>query len=178
MLVVRANQDGMQQTASASMNLHVEPAESHLEAWTVYGAADPNGQSVDDLKRGISAEAQGDDAEAQRFYKIALSEGRDDLRPLDRLAALLSRRGETGELAALALQPILTRIAASPKTLLLIAQALTSSGNPKGVVQLLELQIKLQPPDSGLYQALADACDTTGDHARAKDLRSLASGIK
>lgn len=176
MLVVRANQDGMQQTASASMNLHVEPAESHLEAWTVYGAADPNGPSVDDLKRGISAEAQGDDTEAQRFYKIALSEGRDDLRPLDRLAALLSRRGEAGELATMALQPILTRIAVSPKTLLLIAQALTSSGNPKGVVRLLDLQIKLQPPSSDLYRTLADACEATGDKARAHDLRALAAG--
>jgi predicted Zn-dependent protease len=158
------------------MNLHVEPAESHLEAWTVYGAADPNGPSVDDLKRGISAEAQGDDTEAQRFYKIALSEGRDDLRPLDRLAALLSRRGEAGELATMALQPILTRIAVSPKTLLLIAQALTSSGNPKGVVRLLDLQIKLQPPSSDLYRTLADACEATGDKARAHDLRALAAG--
>lgn len=176
MLVVRANQDGTQQTASASMNLHVEPAESHLDAWTAYGAVEPNGESVDDLKRGLSAEAQGDDAAAQSFYTKALSEGQDDLRPLDKLAALLSRHEQTEELAGLARQPLLARTAVAPKTLLLIAQALTKSGNPKGIVRLLELQIKLQPPSSDLYRTLADACEATGDNARAHDLRTLAAG--
>jgi len=74
------------------MNLHVEPAESHLDAWTAYGAVEPNGESVDDLKRGLSAEAQGDDAAAQSYYTKALSEGQDDLRPLDKLAPALTAR--------------------------------------------------------------------------------------
>jgi predicted Zn-dependent protease len=60
--------------------------------------------------------------------------------------------------------------------LLLIAQALTKSGNPKGIVRLLELQIKLQPPSSDLYRTLADACEATGDNTRAHDLRTLAAG--
>ena len=176
-LVVGANQDGKQQTAYQSMTLHVEPAGMHLDGWTAYGAAAPNQQQIDDLKRGISAEAQGADAEAQGFYAKALSEGQDDLRPLDKLAALLSRVGKTEELAALGRQPVLTHTAAAPKTLVLIAQALTKSGNPKGVVELLELQLKLQPPNAELYQVLSDACEATGNHTRAQELRTLAAGI-
>jgi GWxTD domain-containing protein len=176
MLVVRATLDGTQLAASASMNLHIEPADSRLEAWTVYGATEPNGESVDDLKRGLSAEAQGDDEAARGFYKNALSEGQDDLRPLDKLATLLSRHEQTQELVSLAQWPILTRTAVAPKTLLLIAQALTKNGDPKSVVRLLDQQIKLQPPSSDLYRTLADACEATGDKARAHDLRALAAG--
>lgn len=178
MLVVRANLDGMQQAASASMTLHVEPADSHPEAWTAYGPTAPDEQLIDDLKRGLSAEALGADAEAQSFYTKALDEGHGDLRPLDKLAALLSRLGQTQELAALSQQPVLSEIAVAPKTLLPIAQALTKSGNTKAVVHLLELQIKLQPPSADLYRTLADACEATGNKGRARDLRALAEGIK
>jgi GWxTD domain-containing protein len=177
-LVVGANEDGKQFTAYQSMTLHVVPAGSHSESWTAYGAAEPNQKQIDDLKRGISAEAQGADTAAQSYYAKALSEGLDDLRPLDKLAALLSRGGKTEELAALSRQSVLTRTAGTPKTLLLIAQALTKSGNPKAVVALLELQIKLQPPNTELYQALSDACEATGDHTRARNLRALAAGIQ
>lgn len=178
MLVVRANQDGTQQFASAALTLHVESAESHPEAWTAYGPTAPVEQMIDDLKRGLSAEALGADAEAQGFYTKALDEGHGDLRPLDKLAALLSRLGKTQELAALSQQPILSDIAVAPKTLLPIAQALAKSGNPKAVVHLLELQIKLQPPSADLYRTLADSCEATGDHGRARDLRALAAGTK
>lgn len=178
MLVVRANQDGTQQAASATMTLHVESAESHPEVWTAYGPTAPNEQMIDDLKRGLAAEALGADAEAQGFYTKALDEGHGDLRPLDKLAALLSRLGQTQELAALSQQPILLEIAVAPKTLLPIAQALTKSGNPKAVVHLLEQQIKLQPPNADLYRTLADACEATGDKARARDMRVLADGTK
>jgi len=177
-LVVGANYDGKQQTAYQSMTLHVEPAGSHFEAWTAYGAAAPNQQQVDDLKRGLSAEAQGADAEAQRFYTKALSEGQDDLRPLDRLAALLSKNGKAADLAALSRRPELTRSAVAPNTLLLVAQALTKSGDPKEAVSLLDAQIKLQPPNADLYLALSDACEATGDKTRARNLRELAAKNK
>ena len=175
-LVVGANQIGKQQTTYQSMTLHVEPAGSHLDAWTAYGAAASDQQHVDDLKRGLSAESQGADAEAQAFFIKALSEDQDDLRPLDKLAALLSREGQTEELAALSRQPVLSRTAVTPKTLLLIAHALAKSGNPKAVVGMLDLQIKLQPPNSDLYLALSDACEATGDNTRARTLRALAVG--
>ena len=60
----------------------------------------------------------------------------------------------------------------------MIAQALAKSGNPKAVVNLLEKQIKLQPPSIELYTALADACLAEGNKGRAAELRDLAAKLK
>ena len=178
MLVVSANRVGTKQTAYSSMTLIVQSQTDFVDTWTAYGPTDPEGAALDDLKRGLSAETQGADTDAQSWYTKALAESSADLRPLDRLAALLERRGQTQELAALSRQPILARDAADPSTLMAIAQALKATGNPKAEVQLLEAQIKLQPPNADLYRTLADACEATGNKARARDLRSLAAGVE
>ena len=177
-LVVSANREGEHKSAYASMNLSVLPTERFVDIWTAYGPIEPDGQELDDLKRGLSAEAQGADAAAQDWYQKALAETQNDIRPVEKLAALLGRRGDTDGLVTLSQQPLLMRIAVAPKTLLPIAGALSKSGNPKGVVRLLEVQIKLQPPNSDLYRTLADACEASGDTGRARDLRMLATGIK
>jgi GWxTD domain-containing protein len=175
-LVVGANRVGMPQTAYESMTLHVEPQSSTVSAWTAYGGNVPDQAAIDDLKRGISAEALGSDGEAQRLYTKSLSEGPAELRSLDLLAALLSKHSQTQELAALSQQPVISTTAVDPKTLLSIATALTTGGNPKALVRMLETQIKMQPPDPELFRALADACEATGDKSRARDLRARAAG--
>jgi len=177
-LVVSANRVGDHQTTYASMTLHVQSTEGFTDSWTAYGPADPEGEALDDYKRGLSAEAQGSDTEAQAWYSRSLTEGPEDMRPLDKLAVLLARHERSAELAALGHQAILVRSAAAPKTLLPIAEALKKSGDNKGVVRLLETQIQLQPPNVDLYQTLANACEATGNTARARDLRTLAAGIK
>lgn len=176
--VVSAKRDGDQKTAYATLNVHVAPEVEYLDTWTAYGPPDPGGEATDDLKRGLSAEAQGADADAQISYARALSEDTADMRPLDSLVALLMRKGMTDQLAALSDQPILTKTAASPATLLAIAQALTKIGNAKAVVRLLEAQISLQPPDADLYKVLADACQAAGDKNRANEVRALAENLK
>ena len=177
-LVVTATRNQDHRSAYASMNLNVKPGNDFVDTWTAYGPVNSQTDGVDDLKRGLSAEAQGADADGQSWYTRAMAESPTDLRPLEKLAALLNRRGNTDDLAALSQQPILMQAAAPPKTLLPIAAALTKNGNPKGVVRLLEAQIKLQPPNADLYRTLADACEASGDAGRAHDLRSLATGIK
>ena len=177
-LVVTATREGEHRSSYASMNLNVKPGDSFVDTWTAYGPVNGESDGLDDLKRGLSAEAQGGDVDAQSWYARALKESPADLRPLTKLAAVLNRVGNTDDLAALSQQPILMQTAAPPKTLLLIAQALTKNGNPKGVVRLLEAQIKLLPPNGDLYRTLADACEASGDSGRARDLRSLATGIK
>ena len=177
-LVVSATREGEHRSAFASMNLTVEPAADFVDTWTAYGPSDPAGEAVDDLKRGLSAEASGADLNAETSYRRALQEAPSDIRAIEKLAALLARTGNTDALAALSQQPILMQTAVSPKTLLLIAPALTKNGNPKGVVRMLEAQIKLQPPNPDLYRTLADACEASGDNGRARDLRSLATGLK
>jgi GWxTD domain-containing protein len=177
-LVIGATKEGMRQTAYAAMTLHVERVADYADMWTAFGAMSAGGIALDDLKRGLSAESQGSDAEAQSFYARALAEGGGDARPLDLLAALLQRQGKNDDLAALSQQPMIAGTAMSPKTLLAISQGLTKTGNPKGVVRMLEAQIKMQPPNAELYRTLADACEATGNESRARDLRTLATGAK
>jgi GWxTD domain-containing protein len=177
-VVVGATPEGEQRTAYATLNLHVAPAADYVGTWTAYGSADPGGEALDDLKRGLSAEAQGADADAEAAYGRALAESPGYMRPLDNLAALLAREGATDRLAALSKLPILEKTAASPGTLLLIAQALDKNGNPKAIVKMLEAQIALQPPSVDLYTVLADACQATGNKNRADELRNLAANLK
>jgi GWxTD domain-containing protein len=177
-VVVSATRDGERKTVYATLNLHVAPAQNYLETWTAYGPADPAGESVDDLKRGMSAEALHADAEAQTDYQRALAEGPPDMRALDLLAALLARTGKNDELGALSQLPMLSKVAASPSTLLAIAGALNKNGNPKAVARLLEAQIELQPPSMELYGVLADACIASGNTSRANEVRALSANLK
>ena len=177
-VVVGATPEGGQRTAYATLNLRVAPAADYVGTWTAYGPADAGGDGVDDLKRGLSAEAQGADADAEAAYRRALAEGPGDLRPLDNLAALLVREGATDRLAALSKLPILEKTAASPATLLAIAGALNKGGDSKAAAHMLEVQIRIQPPTVDLYNALADACQASGDPNRAKEVRTLAANLK
>lgn len=177
-VVVGANWDDAAQTTYATLTLHVAPQSEPVEAWTAFGGVAPDAQAVDDLKRGLAAEAEGADDEAQRFYAKALDDGPTELRALDQLAALLARRGANDALAGLSRQPLLRDHAAAPKTLLLIAGALTKNGAPKDAAHLLEAQLRLQPPTAALYTELANAYEAAGDMTRARDARKLAAGVK
>ena len=177
-LVVTATREGSPQPAYAAMTIHVQHAEDFTDRWTAYGPAEPGGGAVDDLKRGLSAEIQGSDDDAKSFYLRALVESPSDTRSFNKLAALYERHGQVNELAKLSVQPIASQNSVDPGTLLMISRALAALGNHKGVVRMLEAQIKLQPPTATLYYALANACEASGSSARARDLRSLAMGIK
>ncbi len=177
-VVVSAKRGGEQETAYATLNLHVAAAADFTDTWTAYGPADSGGEAVDDLKRGLSAEAQGADADAQAAYERALTEGSGDTRPLDSLAALFTRHGMTVQLAALSQLPILAKSPASEPTLLAIAQALNKNGDPKAIVRMLDAQLTLQPPSADLYAVLADACQASGDTNLAREARALAMALK
>ncbi len=177
-VVVSANREGEQRTAYATLNLHVAQAADSIGTWTAYGPTDPGGEAVDDLKRGLSAQAQGSDSEAQAAFQRAIVESQGDMRALDSLAALLSSKGMTEQLAALSQEPVLQKNSASPSTLLAIAGALNKTGNPKAAVRLLETQITLQPPNIELYNALADACQAAGNTSRANQVRAMAANLK
>lgn len=177
-LVVSATRDSDHRAAYAAMSVRVIPASEFVEIWTAYGPSNPGGDAVDDLKRGMSAEALGNDTDAQAAYAAAVAESSADVRPVEKLAALLARKKDADELARLGQQPILQKDPAEPKTLVLIAAAMRAHGDNKGAVRLLDAQIKLQPPTVELYRSLADACEATGDAGRARELRTLATNIK
>lgn len=177
-VVVSGNREGEQKTVYATLNLHVAASGEFVDTWTAYGPPDPGGEATDDLKRGLAAEAIGADAIAQAAYQRALAENPADMRSLDKLAVLLDRKGMTDQLAALSRQPVLVKTAATPSTLLAIAAALNKIGNPKAAVQMLEAQLLVQPPSTDLYNALADACQASGNTGRANEVRALAANLK
>ena len=177
-VVLSATREGEQKTMYATINLHVASTSDYVDTWTAFGPPDTGGESIDDFKRGLAAEALSEDSVAQAAYQRALAESPADTRPLEKLAALLSRIGSTEQLAALSRQPVLAKTAATPSTLLEIAGALNKNGNPKAVVQMLEAQLLVQPPNLELYNALADACQASGNTSRASELRSLAANLK
>jgi len=177
-VVVSANREGEQKTAYATLNLHVASEREFVDTWTAYGPPDPGGDAADDFKRGLSAEAQGSDAEALSAYKRALAEAPENVGALDTLAALLARKGITDQLASLSRQPVLEKTAATPSTVLAIAGALNKTGNPKEAAHMLEAQIVLQPPNIDLYNALADASQASGNSNRANEVRALAANLK
>ena len=176
-VTVSAARVGEQKTAYASLGLHVAPETEYVESWTAYGPADPGGQALDDYKRGLAGEAQGLDAEAQAAYERALSEGQQDVRPLESLTDLYGRKGMTAQLASLGDKPILLKTPASPAALLAIAAALNQTGNAKTAVRMLEGQLKIQQPTAALYNALAEASQASGNTTRANEARALAANL-
>jgi len=177
-VVVSATREGEHKTAYATLNLHVAPYENYIDTWTAYGPTDPAAEALDDLKRGMSAEALHADDEATTDYRRSLAAGTPEMRTLDMLTALLARKGDTDQLAALNQLPMLTRVAATPSTLLAIAGALNKTGNPKAAARMLEAQTALQPPNVELYNALADAYIASGNTNRANEVRALATNLK
>jgi GWxTD domain-containing protein len=177
-VVVGANWDGAPQTSYQTMTLHVRNLQEQLEAWTAYGGVAADVGAVDDLKRGMSAEVLGEEGAAKSFYEKALKEGPGEVRALERLADLATRRKETETLAALGTKPILADDAVPQQTLLAISTAMRASGNAKGAAKMLEVQLKLQAPTAALYTELAEASEAAGDTRRAKEARGLAAGLK
>lgn len=174
-LVVTATRDGDAKPVYAAMTIHVLPSDQFADLWTAYGPMDPEGDALDDLKRGMSAEAQGQDVLARTYYREALDEAPKETRALDRLVPLLIRRGDVPGLAALGAQPGLMEAAVDPQTIVPISKAMVANGKAKQADTLLEAQVKIQPPNPQLYNALADACEAAGNSARAREVRNLAS---
>lgn len=177
-VVVGANWDDAPQTSYQTLTLHVRSSQERLEVWTAYGGVAADVDAVDDLKRGMSAEALGEDGAAEAFYDKVLKEGPGEVRALERLADLATRRKETETLAALGTKPMLADDAVPQQTLLAISAAMRASGNAKGAAKMLEAQLKLQAPTAALYTELAEASEAAGDTRRAKEARGLAAGLK
>ncbi len=84
-LVVGANWDGAAQTAYEALTLRVQPASQQVDAWTAYAGVPADVKALDDLKRGMAADAEGADDAAQVFYSRSLSDGPAELHALDRV---------------------------------------------------------------------------------------------
>ncbi len=171
-VVVKATQDGTA-PAFATMNLRVVSAQVVLDQFNAYGPINP---ANDDLKRGISAQAQGRPAEAERWYVSDLILDPNNQKALSNLAFVLSAQGKTAAVAALHERSSF-RNAVAPATLLLVADALKSTGDPKSGVAMLKEQLNLQSPTAALYRKLEDLYEAAGDHSNAVEAHKQAVAL-
>jgi len=177
-MVVSATREGGPRAGYATLNLHVAPSDGYVGTWTGYGSTEAPTEAADDYKRGLSAESVGADDIAIAFYERSLAESPEDLNALDHVVVLRSKKGQADQLAGLGKLQVLTKISASPSTLLSIAGALKKAGDDKSIVRIFEAQLKLQAPSIDLYNVLADAYQATGNSGHAKETRGLAADLK
>lgn len=177
-MVVSATREGGPRAGYATLNLHVTPRDSYISTWTAYGASEASTEAADDYKRGLSAESVGAYDAAIAYYERSLAESPEDLNALDHVVVLRGKKGQSDQLAGLGKLQVLTKISASPATLLAIAGALKKAGDDKSIVRIFDAQLKLQAPSVDLYSVLADAYQATGDTGHAKEARGLAADLK
>jgi GWxTD domain-containing protein len=174
-VVVRVSLGPQLPPAIATLQLRVVPADVSLDLWTAFGP-EPPALSTDNLKRGRIAEVTGRWEEAASWYEDTLREYPDDPRVLEALVAVLSQLKRTQAIAALAKQGQLAR-AVDPQTVLVIAQALDSTGSTAQAITLVERQSSMQPTNTTLLLELGELYDHSGNRARAKEYRERASNV-
>jgi len=174
-LVVKASDEATKQVAFATLNIEVYSADVPVETWALHGAGPKHGLAEDDVKRGLTAAAQGRRADAEAWYRRSINEDPTYQPALTELAQSLSNAGDTDALIAL---NGLGHQAAEPQTVVLIANALRKNSRGKDAIKLMTDQAALQAPSALLDNTLADAYDEQGDHSRAQEYRQQAKAIQ
>jgi len=93
-LVVTLDESGSPQPAYATMIVRIIPSEIPVMMWSAYSSDQQHPASLDDLYRGLAAEAQGDNPAAAACYRrvLALHPGLKDAQlRLDALTQTVSR---------------------------------------------------------------------------------------
>ena len=175
-LVVEATAEGDKTPAFSTLTLRVVPKEIAVDQWTAHLPEQTAIEAADDLKRGLAAEAQGRNAEAEVLFASALRTDPSQLRALVRLSAVLSAEGKTAELAKLS-DAALTTVALPPDTLMLIVGAVRDNGDLKKAIKLLTAQLQMQSPSAPMYELLAGMYDAQGDRGQAAVLRDQAKKV-
>lgn len=175
-VIVQATADGYPVSAFGTLNVRVVAQDIAVAQWTAHAPEQTPAASADDLKRGLAAEAQGRDAEAEVLYRSALKTDATQMRALVRLADVLSREKKRQDLAALADSPI-AGSALPPETLMQIAGALRDTGGMRQAIRLLTAQFQLQSPTSSMYELLASLYDSEGDRNQAATARERARKV-
>lgn len=94
-LVVTLSESGSPQPAYATMIVRILPSETPVMMWSAYSSDNQHPASLDDLYRGLAADAQGDIPEAEACYKrvLVLHPGLKDAQlRLDALSRTVSQR--------------------------------------------------------------------------------------
>jgi len=177
-LVVAAVEEQGERHAYASLNFQVAPSNMPAGLWTAQdpGLAQLAGYGQDDYKRGLSAVAQANSAEAAKWFGLAVDAVPPYEQGVPRLVSVLAQQQKYTELAHLA-QRFGTSRTLDEKTVVLLARGTAQSGDIKLATQILESALSWQPPTAEMYSALADFYRASGDKARAAEFEARAKTL-
>ncbi len=174
-LTVSAVEEGGDHHAYASLNFQVQPANMPVGLWTAHdpGLAQLTGFGQDDYKRGLSAAAQGNSADAAKWFELALNATPPYEQGLPRLIGLLSQQQKYAELAQLGQRFAKSRTL-DEKTVVLLARGVAQSGDINLATQIIESALSWQSPTADMYSTLAGFYRASGDTAHAAQLEARA----
>jgi GWxTD domain-containing protein len=174
-LVVSAVEEGGDRHAYASLNFQVQPTNMPAGLWTAHdpGLSQLAGYGQDDYKRGLSASAQGNSADAAKWFSLAVNAAPPYEQGLPRLVVLLSQQQKYAELAQLGHRFAKSRML-DEKTVVLLARGIAQSGDINLATQVLEGALSWQAPTADMYSTLAGFYRASGDNAHAADLEARA----
>jgi Flp pilus assembly protein TadD len=146
--------------------------------WTAQdpGLAQLTGFGQEDYKRGLSAAAEGNSAEATKWFELAVNAAPPYERSLPRLVALLMQQRDYAGLAQLGQRFGKSR-SLDEKTVVLLAKGIAQSGDIKLAIQLLESALSWQAPTAEMYSTLASFYRASGDNTRAAELEAHAKTL-
>jgi GWxTD domain-containing protein len=177
LVVAAVEEDGIRH-AYASLIFQVAPSDMAAGLWTAQdpGLAQLTGYGQDDYKRGLSAVAQGNPAEATKWFQLAVNAAPPYERSLPRLVALLTQQGDYAGLAQLGQRFGKSR-SLDQKTAVLLAKGIAQSGDIKLATQILESALSWQAPTADMYSTLAGFYRASGDNSRAAELEAHAKTL-
>jgi GWxTD domain-containing protein len=177
-LVVAAVEEQGERHAYASLTFQVAPSEMAAGLWTAQdpGLAQLTGFGQEDYKRGLSAAAEGNSAEATKWFELAVNAAPPYERSLPRLVALLMQQRDYAGLAQLGQRFGKSR-SLDEKTVVLLAKGIAQSGDIKLAIQLLESALSWQAPTAEMYSTLASFYRASGDNTRAAELEAHAKTL-
>jgi GWxTD domain-containing protein len=174
-LVISAVEEGGTRHAYASLSFQVMPANMPAGLWTAHdpGLSQLAGYGQDDYKRGLSAVAQGNSADAAKWFSLAVNAAPPYEQGLPRLVSLLSQQQKYVEMAQLGRHFAKSRLL-DEKTAILLARGIAQSGDINLATQVLEAALSWQAPTADMYSTLAGFYRASGDNAHAADLEARA----
>jgi len=177
-LVVAAVEEDGERHAYSSLIFQVAPSDMAAGLWTAQdpGLAQLTGYGQDDYKRGLSAAAQGNPAEATKWFELAVNAAPPYERGLPRLVALLTQQRDYAGLAQLGQRFGKSR-SLDQKTAVLLAKGIAQSGDIKLATQILESALSWQAPTAEMYSTLAGFYRASGDNTRAAELEAQAKTL-
>jgi GWxTD domain-containing protein len=177
-LVVSAVEEGGERHAYAPLKFQVAPSNMPAGLWTGQdpGLVQLAGYGQDDYKRGLSAAAQGNSAEAAEWFGMAVNAAPPYEQGLPRLVGLLAQQQKYAEMAHLGQRFGKSR-SLDEKTVVLLARGIAQSGDIKLATQVLEGALSWQAPTAEMYSTLASFYRASGDNARAAELEARAKTL-